>query len=86
MSGVEAEGKVLKPKLSDVVKGKGWKLFNRKASLVDETGKKGVRFDSAKGEGIAWLNDYKFKNGTIEFDVKGKNVLQKSFALCESVG
>jgi hypothetical protein len=28
---------------------------------------------------MAWLKDYRFENGVIEFDVKGRNVLQKSF-------
>jgi Domain of Unknown Function (DUF1080) len=79
VSSIGAVDKVLKPNLSDVVRGKGWKLVNRKASFFEENGKKGVQFDSGKGEGVAWLNDYKFKNGTIEFDVKGKDVLQKSF-------
>lgn len=75
----EAKDKVFKPKLSNIAKGKGWKLVNRTAVSFNENGKKGVRFDEKEGVGIAWLNDYKFKNGTIEFDVKGKNVLQKSF-------
>ena len=74
-----AKDKVFKPNLSNIVKGKGWKVSNRKVTLINEGGKKGVQFDEGKGEGIAWLSDYKFKNGTIEFDVKGKNVLQKSF-------
>ncbi len=29
--------------------------------------------------GIAWINDIRFSDGIIEFDVKGKNVLQQSF-------
>lgn len=29
--------------------------------------------------GMAWLNGYAFTNGIIEFDVKGKDVLQQSF-------
>ena len=71
--------KVYKPRLSNIVKGKGWKVVNRKVSLVDEGGKKGVQFDGKADVGIAWLDDLEFKDGTIEFDVRGKNVLQKSF-------
>lgn len=74
-----AKDKVFKPKLSNIIKGKGWKVVNRSASLIKADGKKVIHFDEREGVGIAWLDDYKFKNGTIEFDVKGKNVLQKSF-------
>ena len=76
---ISAKDKVFKPDLSKIVKGKGWKVENRNVSLISDSGKKGVSFDEKEGVGIAWLEDYKFKNGTIEFDVKGKNVLQKSF-------
>ena len=31
------------------------------------------------GEGIAWLENYEFSDGTIEFNVRGENVFQKSF-------
>ena len=69
----------LKPDLSKLVKGDGWQVSNRTASLIDVGTKKGVRFDERRDVGTAWLKDYKFKNGVIEFDVKGRNVLQKSF-------
>ncbi len=76
---VTSKDKVFKPKLTKIIKGKGWKVVNRNVSLISEDGKKGIRFDEKEGVGVAWLEDHKFKNGTIEFDVKGKNVLQKSF-------
>lgn len=38
-----------------------------------------VHLNEAPGVGIAWMNNKKFADGTIEFDIKGKNVLQKSF-------
>ncbi len=76
---VEARDKVFKPKLADIVKGKGWRLVNRTVKVLEVKGKKGIHFDEREGVGIAWLADYEFKNGTIDFDVKGKNVLQKSF-------
>lgn len=72
-------GKTVKPNLTNIVKGKGWRVVNRKTTLFNEGGKKGVRFDEKPDVGIAWLDDYEFKDGSIEFDVKGKNVLQKSF-------
>lgn len=71
--------KVFRPNLSNIVKGKGWNVVNRNVSRVEEDGRKGIRFDENKDVGIAWLDNYEFRDGTIEFDVKGKNVLQKSF-------
>lgn len=38
-----------------------------------------ITFDTRQGEGIAVFQNLEFKNGTIEFDVKGKNILQQSF-------
>lgn len=71
--------KVLRPRLSNVARGKGWTVVNRKASYVKEHGKKIVRFDERDGVGLGWLDGVKFKDGTIEFDVRGRDVVQKSF-------
>lgn len=38
-----------------------------------------VRLDEQPGPGIAWLKGITFSNGTISFDVKGKDVMQQSF-------
>jgi hypothetical protein len=77
--GAKFEDKIFKPDLTKIVTGKGWKVINRHVSLINESSRKGVRFDEKADAGIAWLEDYQFRNGTIEFDVRGKNVLQKSF-------
>lgn len=77
--GAEARDDVTKPKLKNIVGGKGWKVINRTASTLKEAGKKGVRFDEKEGAGFAWLDAFSFRDGTIEFDIKGRNVLQKSF-------
>jgi hypothetical protein len=39
----------------------------------------GIRLSKAFGEGVAWLKDIDFSNGTIEFDVRGEDVEQHSF-------
>jgi hypothetical protein len=70
---------VFEPDLAGIVEGKGWQVFNRDASLFNRGAKRGVRFDERAGDGVALLKGYTFKTGTIEFDVKGRNVLQKSF-------
>jgi hypothetical protein len=71
--------KAFEPDLTKIVEGKGWQLFNRSVSLIEPGAKTGVRFDERSGEGVALVKDYEFKNGVIEFEVRGKNILQKSF-------
>lgn len=53
-----------------------YRVVNRTLSLAE---KNEIHMNEAPGAGIAWLNGKSFTNGTIEFDVKGKDVLQKSF-------
>lgn len=53
--------------------------FNRVASAQVSAGKRGIRLDERAGEGIVWLNDVAFSSGTIEIDVRGQDVLQRSF-------
>jgi hypothetical protein len=43
------------------------------------TGDAVIHLNEAPGAGVAWIKGSDFGNGTIEFDVKGKNVLQRSF-------
>ena len=70
---------VVTPDLNKLVSGVGWKLHNRTVTALNEAGKNGVRFDEQPGDGIAWLEGVKFSEGTIECDLRGKNVLQRSF-------
>ncbi len=58
-----------------------WKYYNREpAFIMKEPGKIDcVMLDANQGEGLAIYQDLEFENGTIEFDVKGKDVLQQSF-------
>jgi len=56
-----------------------WKFVNRTAVPVTEEGKKGIRLSEAPNDGVMILKDFEFADGTIELDIKGKNVLQQSF-------
>lgn len=38
-----------------------------------------IRLDEGPGQGVAWVNSLEFTEGTIEFDARGRDVLQKSF-------
>lgn len=50
-------------------------VYNRE--VVFENGI--AHLNSDDHDGILWLTDYDFKNGTIELEIKGKNALGQSF-------
>jgi hypothetical protein len=56
-----------------------WRLHNRSAKLIADAGRQAVQLDGRDGDGVAWLVGSNFSEGTIEFDVRGKDVLQQSF-------
>jgi hypothetical protein len=67
--------------LTTIPDGKDWKLVGRKVSVLDEAGKKGIRFKKAMGVGgaMACLPMSNFGAGTIEVDLRGEDVRQQSF-------
>ena len=52
-------------------------VVNRVISAGTEAGS--IHLNDAEGEGIAWIKNEQFVNGTIEVDIKGKDKLQNSF-------
>lgn len=40
---------------------------------------KGIHVDEADGNGIVWLQDVTFSSGTIDIDLQGRDLLQRSF-------
>jgi hypothetical protein len=56
---------------------KKYTVFNRRISIVPVDGSR--HLNDGEGPGIAWINGQEFNYGTIEFDIKGKDLLQKSF-------
>lgn len=67
------------PNLSKVIAGTDGKVVNRAVTLSDKDGKPALRFDERGGDGLAQWPDVEFNDGTIEFDLRGKDVLQRSF-------
>ncbi len=66
--------------LSKLTVGKTITVHNRNATLVSgDSEKPRLHLDEKDGVGLAWLENVTFTSGTVEFDVKGRNVLQKSF-------
>ena len=57
----------------------GLHITNRIASILNNEKYKGLELNEQKGEGIVWLQNQNFSQGSIEIDVKGQDVFQKSF-------
>ena len=54
-------------------------VINRTLSSVTDSRGEAIQFSEANGDGVAWLDGVNFANGSIELDIKGKDVLQQSF-------
>ena len=78
---LSAQTKTITPDLADIPSGHGWKLINRSASVIDKDGDKAIRLQGGGGDGagIARLENFAFADGVIEFDARGRNVVQQSF-------
>jgi hypothetical protein len=70
-SSVASQQRIIEPK--DVA------AFNRSVSGVSDGTKKGLRLDERAGDGVAYLRGIELGNGTIEFDVRGKDAQGQSF-------
>jgi hypothetical protein len=69
-----------KPDLSAIENKSEWKVYNRNAVAVTKGNNATyIYMDAARGDGLAVYQNLEFENGIIEFDVKGKDVLQRSF-------
>jgi hypothetical protein len=76
---VAGQAKAITPDLAALADEHRLTLFNRAASRLVDGARKGVRLSEAPGEGVAFLPGIELANGTIEFDVRGKDVAQQSF-------
>ncbi len=56
-----------------------WNVFGRKVTPIHDGDKKAIRFNEQPNDGGMVLKNYEFTDGVIEFDVRGKNILQQSF-------
>ncbi len=54
-------------------------VFNRSVSSLSDGTTKGLRLSSSPGDGVAYLRGTEFGNGTIEVDIRGKDVQGQSF-------
>lgn len=72
---------VIQPELPELSDGNEWVVYNREiASIMKELGKiESILVNSKEGDGMVVYQNLEFENGTIEADIKGKDVLQRSF-------
>lgn len=76
---LQGQGLSAKPDLLDLFENNKLETFNRQLSTLSEDGKRGIRFSKSANDGIAWVKGLEFSNGTIELDIRGKDVFQQSF-------
>ncbi len=55
------------------------RVHNRTLATVTDGGRQVFRLDARDGDGVAWWPDVAFTTGTIELDIRGRNVPQASF-------
>jgi hypothetical protein len=79
MLGRAGQAKTITTDLAALADGNRLRLFNRTATRLVDGARKGVRLSAAEGEGLAFLPAIELANGTIEIDVRGKDVPQQSF-------
>ena len=66
--------------LVSLAKNNGFKLYNRPLQELQDGSRPGVRLEQQDADaGAAWLENVSFSQGTIELDIRGKDVLQRSF-------
>lgn len=66
-------------KLADLLKKEQLLIRNRHATVSKDVRENTVYLDEADDEGLAWINAAQFSTGKIDIDLKGQDVLQKSF-------
>ena len=71
--------RTLEPDLAKLADGKGLHIFNRSVSSFKDGTKTGLRLSEGADNGVAYLQGIELGNGTIELDIRGKDVQQQSF-------
>ena len=74
-----AQAKPIEPDLGALAGGGKLTVFNRTVSRFADNGKQGARMSEAPNDGVAYVPGVQFANGTIDIDIRGKDVQQQSF-------
>jgi len=78
-SRMAVQTKAIAPDLGALADAKRLTHVNRAVTALVDGAKRGVRLSAAPGEGSAILPGIELVNGTIELDIRGKDVAQQSF-------
>jgi hypothetical protein len=73
------QGKPTEPDLAALAGSGKLNVFNRVASRFADGARQGVRMSEAASDGVAYVPGVQFANGTIDIDIRGKDVQQQSF-------
>lgn len=65
--------------LRDLFQKGGLTVFNRHVEPVPDPSMNGLVLSEEYGEGLVWIKGVSFSTGTIEVDLKGQNIFQRSF-------
>jgi len=74
-----AQNQAIEHDLAALATSRAFTVFNRTASSLTDGPRKGARLSESEGDGVAYIAGIEFADGTIEFDVRGKDVQQRSF-------
>jgi hypothetical protein len=72
-------GRSVSPDLMDLARRGALRIDGRQVSELVDGERRGVRVSAAQNFGIAWVDGIVFATGTIELDVRGKDVQSQSF-------
>lgn len=76
---VAGQKTAIEPDLGALADGKGMNASGRTITRLADGSRQGVRLSEAQGEGPAYLPGVEFGNGTIELDIRGRDVQGSSF-------
>jgi hypothetical protein len=80
-SGAAGQQRTIESDLAKLASGRGLRVTvtNRSVSGFTDGARQGLRLSEGPGEGPAYLEGVEFANGTIELDIRGKDVQGQSF-------
>jgi hypothetical protein len=67
------------PSADTVTMPAGWRSAARSASFVDDGGRMVLKVAAAPGEGVVWQEQSALQDGTIEVELRGRDVVGQSF-------
>jgi hypothetical protein len=65
--------------LTRLFKSKQLEVVNREAKLMSQGDEEYLEVTESGEEGLVWLREKSFKNGSLEIEMRGKDLFQKSF-------